>query len=41
MKTLTYTAKYSRRTHADLAAFLGQQRQLWNAGLEQRKAIYL
>ena len=27
MKTLTYTAKCSRRTHANLAAFLEQQRQ--------------
>ena len=40
MKTLTYTAKCSHRTHAGLRAFLEQQRQLWNAGLEQRKAAY-
>ena len=40
MKTLTYPAKCSRSTHACLSAFLEQQRQLWNAGLEQRKAAY-
>ena len=40
MKTLTCPAKCSRRTHAGLSAFLEQQRQLWNAGLEQRKAAY-
>ena len=40
MRTLTYTAKCSRATHVGLQAFLEQQRQLWNAGLEQRKAAY-
>ena len=40
MKTLTYPAKCSRSTHAGLSVFLEQQRQLWNASLEQRKAAY-
>ena len=40
MKTLAYTAKCSGRTHKNLSAFLEQQRALWNAALEQRRAAY-
>ena len=40
MKALTYPAKCSRSTHERLSSFLEQQRQLWNAGLQQRKAAY-
>ena len=40
MKTETYTAKLSKTTHCNLSAFLEQQRQLWNALLEQRIDAY-
>ena len=40
MKTATYTVKLSRATHKNLAVFLEQQRQLWNASLEQKVEAY-
>ncbi len=36
MLTLTHTAGLSRETHVRLDAFLQQQRDLWNATLEER-----
>ena len=36
MKTITYNVVCSKKTHHDLDEFLEQQRQLWNAALEQR-----
>ena len=40
MKTLTYTAKLSRPTHIRLSAFLRQQKDLWNAALQERIEAY-
>ena len=39
--TLTHTAKLSASTHISLNAFLKQQRELWNAALEERIDAYL
>ena len=39
-RTYTYTAKLSAAVHARLAAFLEQQRLLYNAALEERIGAY-
>ena len=40
IRTFTFTAMVSRLTHAQLDAFLREQKDLWNAGLEERLAAY-
>ena len=40
IRTQTFKAKMGGSLHASLDAFLEQQRQLWNAALEERTDAY-